>query len=192
MYKFGQKVFMAKQYSNRQSISTPVPVSELGKMPPQAIEIEEAVLGAIMLERDAIIAVMDILRPESFYLDKHQKIYKAAMELSRKEKPIDILTVTEELKKEKHLDEIGGAYEVSSLTERVASAANIEYHARIIQQKFIQRELIRISSEIQTRSYDDSIDVDDLLDFAEKEMFDVAQGNIKKDAVEVSSLISEA
>ena len=192
LYKFGQKVFMAKQYSNKQSFSTPIPISELGKMPPQAIEIEEAVLGAIMLERDAIIAVMDILRPESFYSDKHQKIYKATMELSRKEKPIDILTVTEELKKAKQLDEIGGAYEVSSLTERVASAANIEYHARIIQQKFIQRELIRISSEVQTRSYDDSIDVDDLLDYAEKEMFDVAQGNIKKDAAEVSGLISEA
>lgn len=165
---------------------------DFGKMPPQALELEEAVLGAIMLEKDAVITVLDILKPESFYKDAHQKIYRAIIDLSTNEKPIDILTVTEELKKEKYLEEVGGPYYIAQLTNRVASAANIEFHARIIQQKYIQRELIRVTSDIQTKAFDESIDINDLLDYSEGQLFEIAQGNIKKELVKINLLISEA
>ena len=165
---------------------------EIGKIPPQAIELEETVLGAIMLEKDAVLSVIDILKPESFYKDTHQKIYRAIIDLSVNDKPIDILTVTEELRKKEILEEIGGPFYITQLTSRVASAAHIEFHARIIAQKYIQRELIRISSEIQNRAYDDSIDVDDLLDFSENELFQIAEGNIKKDSAKINVLVSEA
>ncbi len=166
--------------------------TEYGKVPPQVIELEETVLGAIMLEKDALIAVLDLLKPESFYKEAHQKIFSAIMKLSQEEKPIDILTVTEELKKAKALDSVGGAFYITQLTGRVSSAAHIEYHARIIAQKFIQRELIRISTEIQNRSYDESTDVDDLLDFSETELFNIAEGNIKKEILKINVLIKEA
>ena len=165
---------------------------DLGKMPPQAVDLEEAVLGAIMLEKHAVISVIDMLKPESFYKEVHQKIYSAVLDLSTKEKPIDILTVTEELRKRGQLDDIGGPFYITQLTGRVASAAHIEYHARIIAQKYIQRELIRVSSEIQSRAFDESIDVDDLLDFSESQLFDIAEGNIKKETTKINVLIKEA
>ena len=169
-----------------------VPVPEYGKIPPQALELEETVLGAIMLEKDALIAVLDLLKPESFYKESHQKIYTAIIDLSMDEKPIDIMTVTEELRRNKELDAVGGAYYITQLTSRVSSAAHIDYHAHIIAQKYIQRELIRIATEIQNRSYDESSDVDDLLDFSETELFNIAEGNIKKETQKINVLIKEA
>lgn len=165
---------------------------DMGKIPPQAIDLEEAVLGAIMLEKDAVLEVIDILKPESFYKEEHQKIYQAIINLSSASKAIDILTVTEELRKNKVLDEVGGPVFIAQLTSRVASAAHIEFHARIVAQKFIQRELIRVSSEIQVRAFDESTDVDDLLDFSEAELFNIGQGNIKKESQKVNVLIKEA
>ncbi len=165
---------------------------DIGKLPPQALELEEAVLGAIMLEKDAIIEVMDILSPESFYKDEHQKIFRAILDLSSNDKAIDILTVTEEMKKRKELDEVGGPLYITQLTGRVASAAHIDYHARIIAQKYIQRELIRVSTDIQNQAYDESTDVNDLLDFSESELFNIAQGNIKKETVKINVLLKEA
>ena len=165
---------------------------DYGRMPPQAMDLEEAVLGAIMLEKDAVIAVLDILKPESFYKEAHQKMYRAIIDLSTREEPIDILTVTEELKKKELLAEIGGALYITQLTSRIASAAHLEYHARIVAQKYIQRELIRVASEIQTRAYDDSYDVDELLDFSEAQLFEIAEGNIKKETAKLNQLIKEA
>ncbi len=165
---------------------------EMGKLPPQAIELEEAVLGAVMLEKDAILSVLDILIPESFYKENHQKIYAAIVELSVQQKPIDILTVKEELKKRNQLEEVGGAYYLSQLTSRIVSSAHVEFHARIIAQKFIQRELIRVSTEIQKRSFDDSIDVDDLLDYSEQELFQIAEGYIKRETLKVNVLLHKA
>ena len=165
---------------------------DYGKMPPQALDLEEAVLGAIMLEKDAIIAVMDIIRPESFYKEGHQKIFKAVLDLSQELQPIDILTVTEELRKRNELDVVGGPFYITQLASKVSSAAHIEYHARIIAQKHIQRELIRVSTEIQGRAYDDSIDVNDLIDFSESELFKVAEGNIKKETTKINLIIQEA
>jgi replicative DNA helicase len=183
---------MSAKTSSKFSVKSEAMPSELGKMPPQALELEEAVLGAIMLERDALVAVIDLLKPESFYKEVHQKIFRAIMDLSADERPIDILTVTEELKKAKHLEEVGGPYYISQLTSRVASAANIEFHARIIQQKYIQRELIRVTSDIQTKSYDESLDINDLLDYSESQLFEIAQGNIKKEIIKINLLIQDA
>jgi replicative DNA helicase len=165
---------------------------EFGKIPPQALELEEAVLGAVMLEKDAILQVIDILKPESFYKEAHQKIFAAIIDLTSANKAIDLLTVTEELRKKKHLEEVGGPVFVAQLTTRVASAAHVEFHARIVAQKHIQRELIRVSSEIQNRAFDESSDVDDLLDFSESELFNIAQGNIKKESQKLNVLIKEA
>lgn len=165
---------------------------DYGRIPPQAVELEEAVLGAIMLEKDAVLSVLDVLKPESFYKESHQKIYRAIVDLSMQEKAIDILTVTEELKKKKELEEIGGPLYITQLTSKVASASHLEFHARIVQQKFIQRELIRVSSSIQKMAFDETIDVDDLLDQAESDLFDIAEGNIKKETARINVLIKEA
>jgi replicative DNA helicase len=135
---------------------------------------------------------MDILKPESFYKEEHQKIFQAIIDLSSSDKAIDILTVTEELRKRNQLDEVGGPLYITQLTSRVASAAHVDFHSRIVAQKFIQRELIRVATEIQNRAFDDSIDVNDLLDFSESELFNVAQSNIKKETIKINVLIKEA
>jgi len=165
---------------------------EYGRIPPQAVDLEEAVLGAIMLEKDAVLSVLDILKPESFYKDSHQKIYKSIVDLSMGEKAIDILTVTEELRRTKELEDVGGPLYITQLTSKVASAAHLEFHARIVQQKYIQRELIRVSSGIQKLAFDESIDVDDLLDQAERELFNIAEGNIKRETSKLNVLIGDA
>jgi replicative DNA helicase len=166
--------------------------AQYGKLPPQAIEVEEAVLGALMLERDAYVTVADIISSRSFYKEEHRKIFEAIQKLSGKEKPVDLLMVTQELKDRNQLDEIGGPGYITQLTRRVASAAHIEFHARIIAQKFMQRELIRVSSEIQAKSYDDTIDVDDLLDFSESALFQVSEGNIKKETLPIKPVLNMA
>lgn len=165
---------------------------EIGKLPPQAVELEEAVLGALMLEKDALTAVIDILQPKSFYKEAHGRIFSAIQNLFQRSEPIDILTVTQELKRTGELEIVGGAYYISQLTNRVASSANVEFHARIISQKYIQRELIRISSDTIREAYDDTADVFDLLDNAERNLFSVVEGNIRKNYDKMSSLISQA
>ncbi|MCL1822103.1 MAG: replicative DNA helicase [Prolixibacteraceae bacterium] len=166
--------------------------AQYGKLPPQAVEVEEVVLAALMLEKDAYTAIADIIDTQSFYHPEHQKIFEVIKTLSMNEKPVDLLMVTQELKNREQLDEVGGAAYLAQLTRRVASAAHIEFHARIVAQKYIQRELIRISSEIQGKAYDDTIDVDDLIDFSESLLFGVAENNIKKETVRVSKVLKEA
>jgi replicative DNA helicase len=151
-----------------------------GKVQPQATPLEEAVLGALMLDRDALPMVMDTLRPESFYLEAHQHIYRAIIRLFERSNPVDLLTVTEELRKGGDLDKIGGPYYLVELSNRVASAANIEYHARIIAQKHIQRELISVSTKTIRNAYEDTSDVFDLLDEAEKGLFAITQNNLSR------------
>ncbi|MFT4898404.1 MAG: replicative DNA helicase [Flavobacteriales bacterium] len=163
-----------------------------GKMPPQALDYEEAVLGAVMIEKDALTEVVDILKPESFYKNAHQKIYAAIQGLFQRSEPIDLLTVKTALEKEGQLEIIGGPAYIAQLTSKIASAANIEEHARIISQKYIQRELIRISSEIIRDSFDETSDVFDILDSAEQKLFQVAQGNIRKSHDTMASLIIAA
>ncbi|MFY8108714.1 MAG: replicative DNA helicase [Bacteroidia bacterium] len=161
------------------------------KLPPQAIDLEEAVLGALMLEKHAITVVAEVLSPKSFYKDSHSMIYEAIVVLFGKAEPIDILTVTSELRKKGQLDIVGGAYYITMLTNRVTSAANIEYHARIIAEKFLQRELIRISGEIQTEAFEDSADAFNMLDSAEKKLFDLSQGNIKRAYLSMNAVVKQ-
>src|ERR1700742_1379615 len=170
----------------------PTPFSGLGKLPPQAVDLEEAVLGALMLEKDALSSVIDILKPEVFYKDNHQKIFTAIRYLFEKTSPVDILTVTAQLRQQGELEMIGGAYYITELTNRVASAANIEFHSRIIIQKFIQRELIRISTEVINNAYEDTTDVLDLLDKAEKNLFDIAQNNLRRDSRMMDDILHES
>ncbi len=177
---------------NKNSNYNELEASELAPKPPQAIDMEEVVLGAIMLESNAAIEVLDILNPESFYVPANQKIFAAITELSKNYQPIDILTVTEELARRNELEEVGGAYYISKLTNRVGSAAHIDNHARIIVQKHIQRQLIKIAIDIQKEAYDASIDVLDLLNSAESAIFKLAEGNIKSDAVKISDVIGKA
>ncbi len=167
-------------------------VSGLGKLPPQALDLEEAVLGALMLEKDALSAVIDILKPEVFYKEPHQKIFEAIQILFTQSSPVDILTVTAQLRKQGDIEMVGGAYYITELTNRVASAANIEFHARIVSQKFIQRELIRISTDIINQSYEDTSDVFELLDYAEKNLFDIAQNNLRRDSRKMDDIVRES
>jgi replicative DNA helicase len=177
-----------KEYTKK----APVPVDIAGKIPPQALDLEEAVLGALMIEKDAILTVIDILKPESFYKDAHQKIFKAVLDLASRQEPIDMLTITEQLRRNETLEEIGGPYYITHLTSKVASAAHVEFHSRIVAQKYIQRELIRVSSEIQSLAFDDSKDVDELLDFSESAIFKIAEGSIKKEIQPINVLVKEA
>lgn len=163
-----------------------------GKVPPQAKELEEAVLGAIMLEKSAFDAVAEILKPECFYVEAHQHIFQAMQSLQMKSFPIDILTVVEELKTMEKIDLIGGPYYVTRLTNTVVSSANIDAHARIILQKFIQRELIRISGEIIGDAYEDSTDVFDLLDVSETKMFNITNNYLKKNFVDIGTALTKA
>ena len=167
-------------------------ILEHGKLPPQAIDLEEAVLGSIMLERDALTTVIDILKPEVFYKEAHQKIFQAVLDLFNKSEPVDILTVTNQLKKNGQLEMVGGPFYVTQLTSRVASSANIEYHTRIVLQKYLQRELIRISSDIIRDAFEDTSDVFELLDTAEKNLFSVSEGNLRRSYERMPDLLHEA
>ncbi len=182
---------MAENTRRRTNKTDKLSILETGKLQPQAIDLEEAVLGALMLEKNAITIVADILKPESFYKPSHVQIFQVIKDLFSTAQPIDILTVTAELRKRGELETVGGAYYITSLTNRVASAANIEYHSRIIAEKFIQRELIRISTEIQRDAFEDSSDAFELLDSAEKKLFEVSQGNIKKDYKQMNAVIKD-
>ena len=186
---------MAKQY-NKYSKNNQEAFEKLtgieGTLPPQAIELEQAVLGALMLERDAIIDVQEYVKAETFYLEEHRIIFKAIQALSFDMKAIDLYTVTERLKAQKELQKVGGAPYLAELTQKVASAAHIEFHAKIIAQKYVQRELIRSATEIERRSYDDEVDVTELIGFAEQEIFRVSEGNVKRSVQAASDILRKA
>ena len=161
-------------------------------VPPQAIELEEAVLGALMLERDSIVTVQEFVTPDAFYTEEHRLIYKAIEELSAELKPIDLFTVTEKLKSKKQLAKVGGATYLAQLTRKVGSAANVEFHAKIVAQKYVQRELIRSATEIQRRSYDEESDVNELIGFAESAIFKVAEGHVKRSVQSAKDILKAA
>jgi len=156
-----------KQNLNRRDYPAVMVMPDFGKVPPQANDMEEAVLGAIMIDKEAIYSVVDILKPESFYRESHQKLFNAMVTLFKKGFPVDMFSVSEELRANQELDAVGGPVYIAQLTSKVISAVNIEYHARIVMQKYMQRELIRISTEIQTRAFDDTYDISELMEYAE-------------------------
>ena len=165
---------------------------EKGKIPPQAIDLEEVVLGAMMIDKKGVDEVIDILHPEVFYKEAHKYIYEAIFKLFENSEPVDLLTVSSQLKKDGRLESAGGDFYLIKLTQKVASSAHIEFHARIILQKFIQRSLIKISNEIIEEAYEDSTDVFDLLDTAESKLYDVTQGNLKRSAETAQNLVIQA
>lgn len=168
------------------------PILDFGKIHPNSVEIEKDVLGALMLERGKDIIVLDILKPESFYRTEHQKVFKAISDLSVNHQPIDYHTIIEKLKSNGDLDEAGGPEFVIGLSQRVGSAAHIEYHSKIIAEKYILRQLIKLSSEISAKSFDDTEDVDDLLEYSQQEIFKIAMGTVKKEAVRMDAVLNEA
>jgi replicative DNA helicase len=167
-------------------------VSDLGKVPPQAIDLEQAVLGAMMLEKNAVTDTIDILKPSSFYDPKHQFIYGAIRDLFGSSNPIDLLTVTNRLKQKGELEASGGAAYISQLTSRIASTAHIEFHARVIAEKYIKRELIRMSSDVIRNAYDDTNDVFDVLNKAEGELFQIAENNMGKNVDLMQNVVRQA
>ncbi|HEU4496720.1 MAG TPA: replicative DNA helicase [Flavobacterium sp.] len=165
---------------------------EKGKLPPQAIDLEEAVLGAMMIDKKGVDEVIDILQPDAFYKEAHKHIFEAIVTLFNDSQPVDLLTVSAQLRKSGKLDQSGGDFYLIQLTQKISSSAHIEFHSRIILQKFIQRSLIKISSEIIEESYDESADVFDLLDKAESKLYEVTQGNIKRSSETAQSLVIQA
>ena len=164
---------------------------EHGKVPPQAVDMEEAVLGAAMLEHKGMIAIADKLIPEVFYKEAHQLIYQAMMDLFIDNEPIDILTVTNKLKNKGELELVGGAYYISEITSRVSTSANIEYHSRVILQKYASREAIRISSEITRESFEDTSDIFEILQDAMKRFSKLYNGFLAQGVVHVSETVKQ-
>ena len=183
---------MAKKFTPAKVEPTESLFAGTGKVLPQAVDFEESVLGALMLENDAILQVSEILKPEYFYKEEHGTIYAAIVKLSAKHNPIDINTVAQQLKIDKELDSVGGPSYLIYLTNRIASTAHIEFHSRIIAQKYTQRELIRIGAEMQKRGFEDVEDVSDMIDKAERDIFELSQGNVKKEVESMQQVLRDA
>ena len=176
------------QYGEKASVFS----LQKGKLPPQAVDLEEVVLGAMMIDKKGVDEVIDILQPEAFYKESHQLIFNAIISLFEKQEPIDIKTVSFQLKKDGNLNSVGGDYYLIELSQKVSSSAHIEFHSRIILQKFIQRKLISISNDIIEESYDETSDVFDLLDKAESKIYDISQRNLKKNTQSAEELVLAA
>ena len=183
---------MPEQSNNRKSQSKMAVDNTYGHLQPQALDVERAVIGALLIDKDTYPIVCEMLFPESFYEPRNQMIYTAVRDLSLAEKPVDVLTVTEQLAKMGKLEEVGGPAYIAELSSRVASSAHIEYHARIIAQKFLARQLISFASTIETKAFDDTIDVDELMQEAEGSLFELSQKNMKKDYTQVDPVIKNA
>ena len=165
---------------------------EQGKLPPQAVEVEQAVLGALMLDSSAVNEAIDVLRPEYFYKPEHKVIFNAISALFTASQAIDIMTVANKLKETGELDVAGGAYYVASLTNRVASAAHIEEHTKIVQQKYVQRELIKIGSDITKNAFEESSDPMELLDDAESKLLTIGENSFRSDYTDIKMLVRQA
>ena len=163
-----------------------------GHLQPQATEVEQAVLGALMIDHDAYSVVCEMLYPESFYEPRNQKVYAAIRDLAMAEKPIDIITVTDQLARSGNLEDVGGPLYVTELSSRVSSSANVDYHARIIAQKFLARQLISFASDVETKAFDETVDVDDLMQHAEGALFELSQKNMKKDYTQIGPVVTGA
>ena len=188
---------MAEQEKNKSRTNTRAKktngnTEETGRLQPQARELEEAVLGALMLEKDAYSIISEILSPECFYDKTHELIFTAIQDLAIQQKPIDILTVVDQLRKSGTLEAVGGTSYIAQVSQKVVSSAHIDYHARIIAQKYLARELISFSSEVASKAFDETNDVDDLMQEAEGKLFEISQRNVKKDVVHINPIINEA
>ncbi|WP_455061750.1 replicative DNA helicase [Prevotella sp.] len=177
--------------TSRKGQQAPIDTS-FGHLQPQAIDIEKVVLGALMIDKDAFTVVSEIIKPETFYEARHQKIFEAVQSLNLQEKPVDIMTVTEELRHKGTLEDVGGPAYVVELSSQVASSAHIEYHAHILAQKFLARQLIQFASMIETDAFDETVDVDDLMQKAEGALFEISQKNMLQDYVQIDTIVDQA
>ena len=169
-----------------------VGANEMGKLPPQAQELEDSVLGALMIEKDAYGTVADLLRPEVFYKDQNRMVYEAIRELASQDQPIDMLSVAEKMKSQGTLDKAGGAIYLAELTRRVASTAHLRYHAEIVAKKATARDLIAMAAQIEEKAFDETQDIDDLMQEAEAGIFEITQRSQKRDVTQIDSVIEEA
>ena len=163
-----------------------------GHLQPQATDIERAVIGALMIDKDAFSVVSEVIRPETFYEPRNQKIYQAIQNLNMTERPVDIMTVTEELKRNGTFEEVGGLAYLMEISDRVASSANVEYHAHVLAQKFLARQLIQFASRVEEKAFDETVDVDLLMQEAEGSLFEISQRNMKQDYTQIDPVIKEA
>ncbi len=178
-----------RKYTKKTADAELMPIE--GRIPPQALELEEVVLGALLLEKDAYGQISELLKPSSFYLKAHEIIFQAIMNLALNQHPVDMLTVTEELRRLGELETVGGPSYIAGLTMKVASTANLEFHAKILSQKAISREIISFASDVLRKAYDDAEDIEDQMQEAEGRLFEISQGNIKQDFSPVGNLVSE-
>ncbi len=162
-----------------------------GRIPPQAVNVEQSVLGALLIEKEAIPIAVEILAPDSFYTAKHNKIYNAILSLFERGNPVDLITLTDELKRRGHLEDIGGAYYISELTAQIASAANVEYHARIIAEKSLLRGMIETMTTVIGKAYDPAADAFELLDEAESEIFRISDAGMRRAASSMNDVLKE-
>lgn len=162
-----------------------------GRVPPQAVDVEKSVLGAMLIEREAIPQVIEVLPSEAFYSGKHQKIYAAILDLFERGNPVDLVTLTEELKRRDQLEDIGGAYYLTELTTQVASAANVEYHARIIAEKSLLRKMIETMTSVVSKAYDPGADAFELLDEAESTIFQISDNQLRKAASPMKKVVKD-
>ncbi len=172
--------------------STPTVDTSLGHLPPQATDLERVVLGALMIDSYAFSAVSELLRPQTFYDPRHQKIFQAIQTLNLKEQPVDLMTVCEELKHEGTFEEVGAPNYIIELTKQVASSANIEYHSRILAQKYLARQLISYSSNVQTKALDEAQDIDELMQEAEGALFELSQNNMRQEYTQIDPIVKQA
>lgn len=179
------------QDNKKKKSTTPIDTN-YAHLQPQAIELERVVLGALMIDSDAFSMVSEMLQPETFYEPRHQKIYEAIQTMNMEERPVDIMTLVDQLTKMGDIQRVGGAEYLVEISSQVASAAHIEYHARILQQKFLARQLIHYAGDIETQAFDEAIDVDDLMQHAEGELFAISQKNMKQDYTQIDPVIKEA
>lgn len=186
-----EDINIPKRKTRSRQAATPT-LSEYGHVQPQALELEEAVLGALMIDSDAIGRLGDILKPESFYDKRNHLLFKAIQEMDLNDRPIDILTVTEYLRSKGDLEDVGGPVYIAQLTSRVVSSVNIEYHANIIAQKKLARDLIKFTSKTQVQAFDETQDVEELMQQAESELFEISRHNMKRDFTPVSGVLKDA
>lgn len=175
--------------SNQSAKLIPRDISEsIGKLPPQAVDLEEVILGAIMVDKDALTDVIEFLKPEHFYTEGHREIYQAVTNLFKNAQPIDMLTVKNQLSEDGKLELIGGAYYLADLTGKVSSAANMGYYARVVIERSLKRDLIQIGSQIHQDAYEDSTDVFELLEKAQGQLDHVSTNNFRKGPISAAQL----
>ncbi|CEO20334.1 replicative DNA helicase [Paraclostridium sordellii] len=166
-------------------------MEDVGRIPPHSVESEQSILGSILLDKQAIITVTETIQPEDFYKEAHKIIYECMMKLNNKNEPIDLITLTEELKKQGHLEDIGGISYITSLSTIVPTTSNVKYYADIVKEKSVLRKLIKVSNDILNSGYDSSIKVEDLLEKAEKKIFDISQEKSSEDFQSINSVLMD-